>query len=265
MEDTLLLFRLYAVGDIAFCKQATVTSTGTVFPEPYQAMNDLNSFAELRFGMNPDGCDAWKAFATEIRQVPSWNSRWFTTARCFFLSGGAKPCKPKSDDVDRIVDYATALEASLVPENDYNVRRITRRAAALITSDETKQREAISVLKAFYNIRSRVVHGSGLCDENREWLIQNSAGLEDCVRRVLVAALRRLPPSDADRCAVLRSLFDPTDQDCGKSAIEKFKEIKTDPVRIATAKEIAGMARVCVGEGLTRQSQDCSEGPEVRP
>ncbi len=97
----------------------------------------------------------------------------------FFLSGGAKPFNPVRDDVDRVVDYATALEAALVPEKDYNVRRISRRAAALIAADGAVQAElVVKFIKRLYEIRSRIVHGSGLGDKGRQWLIENGSQVE---------------------------------------------------------------------------------------
>jgi len=44
LEDILLLFRLYKIGDIAFIKQAIIQPSGSrVVQFPYRAMNDLNS------------------------------------------------------------------------------------------------------------------------------------------------------------------------------------------------------------------------------
>jgi len=87
-------------------------------------MNDLNSYSPLRFEVESGECQSWKAFADGIRESQSWSSDWFAAARRFFLSGGAKRFNPDQDDVDLIVDYATALESALVPEKDYNTRRI---------------------------------------------------------------------------------------------------------------------------------------------
>ena len=127
------------------------------------------------------------------------------------MTGGAKPFDPRRDDVDRIVDYATALESTLAPEKDYNTRRVSRRAAALTAPDNPAETEAIvRLIKRFYDIRSRVVHGSGLSGENRR--------------------------------AVLAGLYDPTDQDRGSFALDKFKEIKTVEVRKAIAAKIAQLA-----------------------
>jgi hypothetical protein len=240
-EDILLLLRLYKPGDIAFIRQAIIQPSGSTLVQlPYRAMNDLNSYAPLRFEVEPEECQSWKAFADCIRKSPSWRSEWFAAARRFFLSGGAKQFDPKSDDVDRIVDYATALESTLVPESGHNTRRISRRAAALIAPDNPAETEVIvRFIKRFYEIRSRIVHGSGLGDGNREWLLENCSQVERRVRQVLVTAVQKLPPGEGDRRAALAELYDPTDEDRGSFALDKFREIKTAEVRKAIAVKIA--------------------------
>jgi hypothetical protein len=238
------LLRLYKVGDISFVKQAIVPpSGGTIVQFPYRAMNDLNSYSTLRFEIESEECQSWKVFADGIRESHAWRSDWFAAARRFFLCGGAKQFNPKWDDVDRIVDYATALESTLVPEKDYNTRRISRRAAALILPDKTEDVEVVvRFMKRFYEIRSRITHGSGLGDENREWLLENCGLIELRVRQVLVAAVQKFPPGEEDRRIALSRLYDPTDEDRGSFAFEKFREIKTAEVRKAFAAKIAHLA-----------------------
>jgi len=244
VENILLLLRLYKPGDISFIKQAiTLPSGKTLVQFPYRAMNDVNSYSTLRFEAKEEDCESWKGFADEVRESQSWSSDWFAVARRFFLSGGAKPFNPKRDDVDRVVDYATALEATLVPEKDYNTRRISRRAAALIAPDDPIQADVIvKFIKKLYEIRSRIVHGSGIGDENRQWFFENGSQIELRVRQVLVVAVRNLPPAEADRRIALTGLYDPTDDDRGRFALEKFKEIKTAEVRKSIAGKIADLA-----------------------
>jgi hypothetical protein len=243
IEDILLLLRLYHVGDIAFIKLAITAPRGHTVNRPYRAMNDLNSYSPLRFEIGSEECQSWKAFADGIRESQSWSSDWFAAARRFFLSGGAKQFNPKRDDVDRIVDYATALESTLVPEKDYNTRRISRRAAALIEPDDPGETEVIvKFIKKFYEIRSRIVHGSRLGDQNREWLFENCDQVELRVRQVLVTAVQKLPPKEEDRRVALAGLYDPTDEDRGSFAFEKFREIKSAGVRKAIAAKIAQLA-----------------------
>lgn len=184
------------------------------------------------------------AFADDIRQTRSWHSDWFAAAKRFFLSGGAKPFTPESDDVDRIVDYATALESTLVPERDYNTRRISHRAAALVAADASGNESIVKLVKRFYDTRSKIVHGSRLGDADRRWLLGNHKEVEFQVRQVLLAALRKLPPGQEDRRRALATLYDPTDEDRGRVALDRFGEIKTAEVKRAIAAKIAQIAEV---------------------
>jgi len=242
IEDILLLLRLYDVGDIAFIKLAVTAPSVNTLIRPYRAMNDLNSYSRLRFEIEPEKCESWKAFADGIRRSQSWGSHWFAVARRFFLSGGAKPFNPEGEDVDRIVDYATALESTLVPEKDYNTARISGRAAALISQGDPAEKEVVRFIKKFYGIRSRIVHGNGLRDRDREWLSENWVQVESRVRQLIVTAVQKLPPGKDDRCIALAGLYDPTDEDRGSAAYDKFSEIKTAEVRKATAAKIAQLA-----------------------
>jgi hypothetical protein len=240
IEEILLLLRLYDVGDIAFVKLATIAQSVSRPIRPYRAMNDLNSYSRLKFEIGSEKCESWKAFADGIRESRSWSSDWFAAARRFFLSGGAKPFNPARDDVDRIVDYVTALESTLVPENGYNIRRITRRAATLIAPDNPAEKEVVvNFMKKLYAIRSQIVHGSRLADKNREWLFENCSQVELRVRQILRAAVQKLPPGEADRRVALAGLYDPTDEDRGSFVFEKFSEIKEAEVRKAIATKIA--------------------------
>jgi len=244
IEDILLLLRLYRSGDISFIKLAIVPPSGEALVQfPNRAVNDLNSYSDRHFKVESAECESWKAFADDIRKGPPWNSHWFTTARRFFLSGGAKPFNPSGDDVDRVVDYATALESTLVPENDFNTRRISRRAAALLAPDNPAEADVVDrLIKRLYEIRSRMVHGNGLDDKNRQWLIGNRDEVEHRVRQVLATAVRKPPLGDQERGGALADLYDPTDEDRGSSAFEKFRKIKTVEVRSAIAAKISQLA-----------------------
>jgi len=153
IEDLLLLFRLYKVGDIAFVKQAIIQPSGNrVVQFPYRAMNDLNSYSAIRFEFGADDCEPWKAFAHGIRQGRSWDSSWFSVTRRFFLNGGATEFNPQWDDADRIVDYATALESALVPEMDFSKRRMSRRATLLASNDPAEQDGVLGIVNRLYDI-----------------------------------------------------------------------------------------------------------------
>lgn len=243
IEDILLLLRLYHEGEIAFIRLVIAGPSGNLVIRPYRAMNDLYSYSLPKFEIEPEKCGPWKVFTDGIRESQSWGSEWFATARRFFLSGGAKPFDPERDDVDRVVDYTTALEATLVPDRDYNTRRIHQRAVRLIDSDSPAGTKAIErFIKRLYDIRSRIVHGSGLDDKSRAWLTENSAQLERRVREILVAAVRELPPSEKDRRLALAALWDPKDEDRENSVLNKFAEIKNVELRKTIAAKIAKLA-----------------------
>jgi hypothetical protein len=159
-------------------------------------------------------------------------------ARRFFLYGGATEFNPQWDDVDRIVNYATALEAALVPEMDFSKRRMSRRAALLVSSDPAKQEAVLSIVKKLYDIRSSIVHGTPLSDKSRTWLIENCAQIESGLRQVLVAAVQNVPAEEGERRTMLAGLYDPADDERGEFAFQKFQEIRTEPVRRAIAEKI---------------------------
>jgi hypothetical protein len=245
IEDILLLLRLYKAGDIAFVKQAILQPSGIRTVQfPYRAMNDLNSYSAIRFQFQSDECETWKAFAKGIRESQSWTSEWFAVARRFFLLGGAKEFNPQWDDVDRIVDYATALEATLMFEDDLITRRISRRAGRLVSTGNAKETDDVtSLIKKFYGMRSGIVHGSKLSARDRQWLIQNCAEVEQRVRQVLTSAVQKLPADETSRRAALIQIYDASDDDRGSEALQKFKRIKTSEVREQITVEILKLFR----------------------
>jgi hypothetical protein len=244
VEDILTLFRLYKVGDIVFVKQAIIQPSGNrVVQFPYGAMNDLNSYSALRFELGPDECQPWTTFAEGLRASQSWGSEWFSVARRFFLHGGATEFNPKWDDVGRIVDYATALEAAVVPESESSSRRFRHRAAMLVCpKDADGQKVVCKLVRQVYELRSSVVHGSKLSKGQRDWLVENCVDVELRVRQVLTAAVQNVPPDEAERRTMLAALYDPTDDDRGAFALQMFHQIKTAAVRKAVAAEIIRLA-----------------------
>lgn len=244
IEDELLLLRLFKFGDLSFVRQAIIPPSGYAIVQlPYRAINDLNSYSRLRFEFETEECEAWRSFADQIRRGPSWRSTWFSTARRFFLSGGAKELNPQWGDVDRIADYATALEATLVPESDFNTRRLSNRAGALLAGAGLGEQPIVSrLIKKIYDIRSGIVHGSPLADETGSWLLDHWREIEIGIRHILVSAVSQLPAGEGDRRKALSSLYDPTDEDRGELCFQKFTEIKSRTLRQRTGAKIAEVA-----------------------
>jgi hypothetical protein len=93
---------------------------------------------------------------------PAANTAWFKTARRFFLYGGAKELNPQPHivDLDRIVDYATALEAVLTHGAGETGSVLRRRACALLGVPPKHAVELSKLLSSFYGFRSAITHGN---------------------------------------------------------------------------------------------------------
>lgn len=207
LEDTLLLLRLFRPGDIVFTKHSIREPSGQLsiqFPQRIAA--DITTTSFFRFSQTE--CDSWDAFKSELTASQSWLSQWFAIARRFFLYGGAKEFNPDWGEVDRIVDYMIALEATLVPEHGFGIgQRLRNRAVSLLGLRDSVAKDASRVLRDFYNVRSTLVHGSPLGDRLRKTLQQMSE-FELLVRRILVAALRQIPPDEDSRKQRLVGWYD---------------------------------------------------------
>jgi hypothetical protein len=239
IEDILFMLRLFKVGDVAFVRQAVIKPNGeTLAQYPYRMMNALNGNSILTTELKDDDGKGWPAFADGLRTSQSWDAKWFSVSRRFFLYGSANGFNPDWGEVDRVVDYATALEAALVPEGDFSRSRCANRAATLCSIAPDEQRTVASLVKKLYDIRSSIVHGSLLTEERRDWLKQNSREIERRVRQVLVAAVQQAPPDDDGRAAFLRNLFDVIDAKRGEYVLQVFQKIETEEVRKTTAAQI---------------------------
>jgi hypothetical protein len=207
LADTLLLLRLFRPGDIIFTRHSIRDPSGQLsiqFPQRIAA--DITTTSFFRFSQTD--CDSWDAFKSELTTSQSWSSQWFATARRFFLYGGAKEFNLEWNEVDRVVDYMIALEATLVPEHGFGIgQRLRNRAVSLLGLRDSAARDASRVLRDFYNVRSTLVHGSPLGDRHRNSLQQMSE-FELLVRRILVAALRQIPPDEDSRKQRLVGWYD---------------------------------------------------------
>jgi hypothetical protein len=121
---------------------------------------------------------------------------------------------------------------------DFSKRRMSRRASLLVSRDPAEQQAVLTTVKKLYDIRSSIVHGTPLADKSRTWLIENCAQIESRLRQVLVAAVQNIPAEETERRTMLAELYDPADADRGEFALQKFQEIRTDPVRQTIAGKI---------------------------
>ncbi len=234
IEDTLLLLRLFKVGDLSFAQVKVRDTNGRLYRQlPYRMISEIPTTLPYQFAQ--DECPEWDAFAYELKRAPAWFSSWFRVARRFFLYGGAKELncykEPQAgienNEVDRILDYMVALEAALVPEKDFVGRRLRERAAVLVNQARSEAEEAKRLLKDFYQIRSTIAHGAPLSDDQRKTITHKHGRFESAVRKILVAALRTLPRDEEGRKRTLDAFWVPSDSDRSQKLLEGFGSIKS--------------------------------------
>ena len=207
LEGTLLLLRLFRPGDIIFTRHSIREPSGELsiqFPQRIGA--DITTSSFFRFSQAE--CDSWDKFNAELTASQSWPSQWFATARKFFLYGGAKEFNPEWNEVDRVVDYMIALEATLVPEQDFGIgQRLRNRAVSLLGVRDDAAKATGRILRDFYKVRSTLVHGSPLGGSHKKTL-QQMGQFELLVRQILVVALRQVPPGEDSRKQRLAGWYD---------------------------------------------------------
>jgi hypothetical protein len=241
-EDLLLLLRLFRPGDLAFVS-VSIEKHGSppAIQYPYRAISDLVSGASTRpFTLNESDIAPWEALTSSLKSLASWNSLWFKVARRWFIYGGAKEFNPHIEsevvgdfdgEIDRVADYVAALEAILLPENDLFIqRRLKERAVRILGLMDEKVSPTKKLLTRFYGIRSTLVHGSPLSNEDLSYLRDRQRWLEfeQLVRDLLVAALRNVPAGNVDRISYLTRLYEPGDAERAEDFSKNFRTIK-DP------------------------------------
>lgn len=224
VEDTLFFLRLFKPGDLVFQNLCFETDNGKLLSQlPYRIMSYINT--TQMYQLESEECAVFDNFAKEMRSQKNLTASWFKTARRFFLYGGGKEFNPFHDEVDRVVDYVTALEALLIPERDFIGRRLRERAVSLLNNSDTDSEDTKELLKNFYNVRSAIIHGSDIA-KFKDGILKRSSDFESVVRKIIMQALIELPENDKDRKAYLKILFDVSDQDRSEHAFRDFCSVK---------------------------------------
>ncbi|GEM_PF-933133 len=237
-EELLLLLRLYRPGDLVFVAVSIEKKQQRELRQfslkPYRVISGVGGDSTRQFRLDQADVPIWDIFAMELQSTSSWTSNWFQVARRCFLYGSSDEFNPNfPSEVDRVALYFAALEASLVPESDFVSRRLRERASSLLEFEGESAVETKSLLSRLYAIRSTLVHGSPLSDD--QMLILQDRELwwkfETLVRDLLVAALRKVPSDEASRRSYLASLYDPDDEVRAGRVEEEVSAIKNQNVR----------------------------------
>jgi hypothetical protein len=238
-EETLLLLRLFRPGDLSFARLGIRKPDGNcLIQSSYRVITDLVDNSVFPYSLHQAECASWDMFADELAQTPAWTARWFATAKRFFLYGGAKEFNPHWNEVDRLVDYMIALEAVLVPERDFVGNRLRNRAARLIRQTDEERATVVRQVRDLYEFRSSIVHGATLSDNGRNTLSEEWPRFESLVREVLVTALRSLPLDDNGRTAILKRIYDITDEQRADKVRQEFRSIHDEQLRASLAREL---------------------------
>jgi hypothetical protein len=224
IEQTLFLLRLFKVGDLVFLSPRITKLNGEVVNQlPYRVMSDISTFHD--YELQTAECSQFDNFALEMLSQKNWEAAWFQTARRFFLYGGSKEFNPNLNLVDRIVDYMIVMESILVPESDFVGKRLRERAALLQKSPTMDNEERKNIINYFYNIRSKIVHGSDV-SSFKNGILDGYIGFENIVRKVIIETLKVLPENELEREKFLKGLFDVSDQDRANKVYQDFCAIK---------------------------------------
>lgn len=154
MDELLLVFRLYKVGDIMF-DHFSIKDLDS--KEKYSSLYDFATSSIYKYKFEQNEILKFNDFRKSIIGKKGYNNIFYKFSLKHFISGGNKRFTYRIENLDRIVDYIIALEAIfLIEGNRYFLgRTISRRIYNFL-----KKENADEIVKYMYNERSRIVHGS---------------------------------------------------------------------------------------------------------
>jgi len=247
-EDLLSSLRLYRPGDLAFVG-VTIEKAGRApaVLYPYRVISTLVSDSTRQFTFKQEDVQQWETFDRALRLSPAWRAGWFKVARRAFLYGSSDEFNANHEGMhDRVSYFFAALEASLVPRTDFIQRCLKERAIALLKFSGDEASATKKLLSDFYRIRSTLVHGSPLSEQQMGLLQDRDRWwkFERLVRDLLVAAVKEIPPDDASRRSFLAELYEPDDRARAEEIAMSFRAISDRSVRrglLVTLKREFGM------------------------
>ena len=115
--------------------------------------------------------DAVRQLDNLLRSVTSEVDRLLLTA---FRWGGTATTARSTED--SFLQFIVALECLLLPERYINKKRLrlSRRAAGLLSKDESEHRRFITLIEDYYNLRSEIAH-DGFHEVSESYLIKSRA------------------------------------------------------------------------------------------
>ena len=153
MDELLLVFRLYKVGDIMF-DHFLIKDLDS--KEKYSSLYDFAMSSVYKYEFEQNEILKFNTFRKSIKEKKGYNNIFYKFSLKYFISGGNKRFAYRIENLERIIDYIIALEALfLIDGNRYFLRRtISKRISNFLKIDNTSE-----IIKYMYDERSRIVHG----------------------------------------------------------------------------------------------------------
>ncbi len=218
LHDLFVLLRLFRPGNLCFEAVGIQNAGGGWGSVPHYTILSSLPRGYAKWKVSEEEAGRFSEFVRELQSGPGWDSAWFVVAsRMFLLSSSVEfnlhwgTHEPWA--LIRPLGYMIALEAALVPESEFVGRRLRRRAPRLLGLDGEAASGMSTRLKAMYDIRSKLAHGSPLLEADRCALKANMPPFETDVRDILRAALLKVPKDEQERRGCLSGLYDVTDSE----------------------------------------------------
>ena len=181
------VMRLYAEGDIYLGGVYRFRDPYDEYLTPLGAYSILRQSSNFPVGekYNVDAIDPnrFRGIYDDIETFKEWPNISLALRR-FAASYSRRSAKE-----DVLIDLIIVLESLLVTGTDQIAHKLASNAAVILTRKGGDKLNLYNELKKCYRIRSRLVHGVGLHNEDREYL-RKLPKLNEIARRLLVGFIR---------------------------------------------------------------------------
>lgn len=148
------------------------------------SLQNLTKNQKPSYELLVDELPFFEKFRSSVESLKSKSNEW-TRKACLGL-GYFGRSHHQQDATYQLIDLFMSLEALLLQENDELALRLALRGANLLGPDGESRKEIYNTLRDFYNVRSRLVHGSELGPRHKE-LLARVGELRELTRRTLLA------------------------------------------------------------------------------
>lgn len=207
VDQLLLILRLFKSGDVMFCDHMI---EDLVSKERALSLYTLGKPSFFNYDFGQDEITNFNDFRKLITNKPGFNNPFYRFALDHFMTGVNKGFRYKIKELERIVDYITALESMFLIDNEPYFLRSTlgRRVSRLLEDDETAK-----IIKSLYDERSNIVHGGniGLSAEKEIRKLERIRSLmpsfEDIIRKAFVKLLEHNFSHKDEMIEFMKSLY----------------------------------------------------------